>query len=62
MTRDEEIMKLEPWEICFAFLEFYLLFQITGVKYRAFQKEIYSFESLYEFIQRTCTVIFTVIM
>jgi hypothetical protein len=29
--------------------------------YTEFQKEIYNFESLYKFIQRTCTVFWTVI-
>jgi hypothetical protein len=27
-----------------------------------FQKELYNFESLYKCIQRTCTVIWTVVM
>jgi hypothetical protein len=29
---------------------------------RVFQKELYNFESLYEFIQRTCTLFRTIIM
>jgi hypothetical protein len=35
-------------------------FRIT--KYRVLQKKFYNFESLYKFIQRTCTMSWTVIM
>jgi hypothetical protein len=31
------------------------MLELCGI-YRVFQKEIYNFESLYEFIQRTSTV------
>jgi hypothetical protein len=35
----------------------YVIHSVAGIpSYRVFQKEIYTFESLYTFIQRTCTV------
>jgi hypothetical protein len=32
------------------------------MKYKMFQKELYNFEGLHKFIQRTCAVFWTVIM
>jgi hypothetical protein len=54
--------KVPVHEINYSAIPLLLHKKSAVILYRAFQKELNDFESLYKFLQRTCTVFGTVIM